>query len=527
MRENSIPPTSDVPVMIVGAGPVGLTLAAGLAKQGIRSIVIEKKPKLDEHSRALAVQASTLELLSSYGMADEFMQAGCFLRHINLHDVDRNKVVLRMSFDEIATETPYPGVLFIPQDGVEHLLLHHVLETGLSEVRFGHHFVSYTETSEHSVVSFADSSEVQTTMTASFLVGCDGAHSSIRRVWGEGLEGTTFPIRIALYDVQVPDSLRDELPFPRVHLMHSGMAGAIRYKPFHWRFASPIPAGDTEEEALSSERISNLVARLLGPGPFEQIWVGAFSVHARIAPSFRKGHVLLAGDAAHVSSPAGGQGMNSGMQDAQNLAWKLAFALKGGNIEQLLDSYDQERRPAIASFVLPFTTYSTRIALSALLRRLLPVALWTGRNALRNRLIRRAASRGLGMLGTRYNKSPLIFGERKWAGRRAPGGPSAEPTIISFGASAQILRELEQAILQLNSDPRLPRIASRKIEETDFQWRQWQARSNLVAFVRPDGYAGWAALSPTAAETLSGVRQALGMFIDAQRDSPQSISGKG
>src|SRR5208337_5128768 len=119
----------------------------------------------------LAVQASTLELLSSYGMADEFMQEGCFLRHINLHDVDRNKVVLRMSFDEIATETAYPGMLFLPQDRVEHLLLHRLLEMGLSEVRFGHRFVSYTETSDRVVVSSADSSEVQTTMTASFLVG--------------------------------------------------------------------------------------------------------------------------------------------------------------------------------------------------------------------------------------------------------------------------------------------------------------------------------------------------------------------
>src|SRR5271157_727443 len=149
MRENSIPPTSDVPVMIVGAGPVGLTLAAGLAKQGICSIVIEKKPKLDEHSRALAVQASALQLLSSYGMADEFMQAGCFLRHINLHDVDRNKVVLRMSFDEIATETAYPGVLFLPQDRVEHILLHRILERERPEIRYGHQYVSYTETSDH------------------------------------------------------------------------------------------------------------------------------------------------------------------------------------------------------------------------------------------------------------------------------------------------------------------------------------------------------------------------------------------
>ena len=300
--------------------------------------------------------------------------------------------------------------------------------------------------------------------------------------------------------------------------MHSAMVGAIRYKRFHWRLMGPIPVDETEEEALSSERISNLVARLIGPGSFEQSWVAAFSIHARIAPSFRKGRVLLAGDAAHVSSPAGGQGMNSGMQDAQNLAWKLAFALKGGNIEQLLDSYDQERRPAIASFVLPVTTYATRIILTASQRRLLPIALWAVRLASRNSRIRRAAGRGVAMLGTYYNKSPLIFGERKWAGRRAPGGPLPEPTIISFGASAQTLRELEQAMIQLNSDRRLPTITSRNIEETDPLWRQWQARSNLVAFVRPDGYVGWAALSPKATGTLAGVRKALGMFVAEQKD---------
>jgi 2-polyprenyl-6-methoxyphenol hydroxylase-like FAD-dependent oxidoreductase len=505
-------------VIIVGAGPVGLTLAVGLATQGIRSIVLEKKTKLDEHSRALAVQASTLELLNSYGMAEEFMQEGCFLRQVSLHDVDRNRVALRMSFDEIASETAYPGMLFLPQDRVEHLLLHRVLETGLSEVRFGHQFVSYTETSDHLVVSYGDGSQAQTTMTASFLVGCDGAHSSVRRVWGEGLEGTTFPIRVFLYDVQIPDSHRDELPFPRLHLMHSGMVGAIRYKPFHWRLMGPIPGAESEEEALSSERISKLVARLIGPGSFEQNWVAAFSIHARIAPSFRKGRVLLAGDAAHISSPAGGQGMNSGMQDAQNLAWKLAFALKGGNIERLLDSYDQERRPAIASFVLPVTTYSTRIVLTATGLRLVPIALWAGRLALRNSRIRRAFGRGAAMLGTHYTKSPLIFGEPKWAGRRAPGGSLAEPTIISFDASAQTLRELEQALIQLNSDRRLRVIASREIERPDPLWRQWQARSNLVAFVRPDGYVGWAALAPTASETLSGVSKALGMFAAEQKD---------
>ncbi|HEX3684965.1 MAG TPA: FAD-dependent monooxygenase [Bryobacteraceae bacterium] len=510
--------TADFPVIIVGAAPVGLTLAVGLAKHGIRSIVLEKKTRIDEHSRALVVQASTLELLNSYGMADEFMREGCFLRQINLHDVDRNAVALTMTFDEIAAETAYPGMLLLPQDRLEHLLLDRVLKTGLSDVRFGHRFVSYAERSDHVVVSLADSSEIETTISGSFLVGCDGAHSSIRRVWGESLKGNTFPIRVFLHDLQIRDSARDELAFPRFHVTHPAMAGAIRYKPFHWRLMGPIPADESEEEALSSDRVSKLVARLIGPGPFEQNWVAAFSIHARISPSFRKGRVLLAGDAAHISSPAGGQGLNSGMQDAQNLAWKLVLALEGGNTEQLLDSYNQERRPAIASFVLPATTWATRIVLTASRRRFLPIALRAARLALRNGQIRRGAGRRLAMLGTHYRKSTLIFGERKWAGRRAPGGPTPQPTIVSFGASSQTVQELERALIQLNSDHRLPTLMIRNIGESDPLWRQWRARSNLVAFVRPDGYVGWAALSPTAAETLTGVLKALGMLVAVQQD---------
>jgi hypothetical protein len=150
------------------------------------------------------------------------------------------------------------------------------------------------------------------------------------------------------------------------------------------------------------------------------------------------------------------------MQDAQNLAWKLALALKGGNLERLLDSYNQERRPAITSFVLRFTTYSSRIIFAAARLGLIPMALWAGRLALRNSQVRRAAGRGFAMLGTHYNQSPLIFGERKWAGRRAPGGPLAEPTIISFGVSAQTLRGFEEAMTQLKSDPRLPVIAAKR-----------------------------------------------------------------
>ncbi len=421
---------TDFPVMIVGAGPVGLTLAAGLAKQGIRSIVLEKKTKLDEHSRALIVVASTLELLQSYGVSEEFMREGCFLRQLNIHDVDRNELAIQVSFDEIAAETAFPGILLISQDRLEHILLDQVLATGFCEVRFGHEFVSWEEESDHIVVSFINEREFQTKMAVSFLVGCDGAHSTVRRLLKQELEGTTFPVRLFLCDIHIADSVRDELPFPRLHLTHSGLAGAVRYKPFHWRLLGSIPASDSDERAVSKERISNLVARFLGPGPFEQIWAGVFSIHRRMAPSFRRGRVLLAGDAAHISSPAGGQGMNSGMQDAHNLAWKLASALNTGDLEQLLDSYDQERRSAITTAVLPFTTYLTRVALRP---RLIRAVLATARFALRSRRVRRAAGRRLAMLETRYRRISFDI-------RRTEVGWIAGGRRTSFGSCRNQLR---------------------------------------------------------------------------------------
>ena len=510
MQEQLSGSIEKTPVMIVGAGPVGLTLAASLAKQGIRSIVLEKKTKIDEHSRALAVAARTLEILHSYGLAGECMKEGTFLRQIDLHDVSRGKAALRMSFAEIASETAYPGMLFLSQSRLESILLDGVLASGLCDIRFAHQFVSYEETSSSVVVTFIDSHNVKTTMTASFLVGCDGAHSSVRQLWGQVLEGITFPVRVFLCDVKVPDPFRGTLPFPRVQLTRSGLVGAIRYEPFHWRIMGTRPVEETEEEALISDNLPDLVARLLGPGPFEQLWMGVFSIHSRIAAGFRRGRVLLAGDAAHISSPAGGQGMNSGMQDADNLGWKLAFALQGGDMERLLDSYNQERHSAALSGVLPFTTRASRFALRP---RLFRMALPALALALRSRKLRRAAGRRLAMLGTRYNKSCLILGEKKWAGRSAPGATLLTSTVFIFDVSEKILQNVEQTTSELDRE-RLPfPVTVRRIEKTDPLWRRWQARPNLVALVRPDGFTGWAALAPSAAEMRLAIRRALGILV--------------
>ena len=512
---------ADFPVVIVGAGPVGLTLALGLAKQGIRSLILDKKERLDEHSRALIVVARTLEVLESYGLAKAFLREGYFLRQLTLHDVDRREIVFELSFHEITRETFYSGMLVLPQDRLERMILDQVLATGLCDVRFGHQLVSYKDYADHVDVSFNDNCGLLSTAGASFLVGCDGAHSTVRRLTGQELKGTTFPIRVFLCDIKIADSLRDQLPFPRLQVSRSGLVGAIRYKPFHWRLLGPISANEKEDEAVSRARMSTLVSELLGPGTFDQLWAGVFSVHSRMAPSFRKGRILLAGDAAHISSPAGGQGMNSGMQDAHNLAWKLGCALNGGDTEQLLSSYDQERRSAITSFVLPFTTSLTRVALHP---RLIPTALRLVRYVLQSRSFQRAAGRRLGMLGMRYKSSSLVFGEPKWAGRPAPGSGRSGLTLFCFGGSVLRVRELQELTISLQREYRLPPIAIRNVEQTESLWVQWQARPNLLAFVRPDGYVGWAAINPTRAETSSAVRRALGQqMLDKSPSVSQSM----
>ena len=494
--------------MIVGAGPVGLTLAAALAKHGIPCLLLEKKAKLDDHSRALAVAARTLEILHSLGLADACMTAGNFLREIGLYNVNRQKVALRMSFEEVASETAYPGMLFLSQGRLESILLHGVLASGLCDVRFDHQFVSYQEISEGVSVTFLDSRGVKTTTIVSFLVGCDGAHSAVRQCWGQASEGITFPVRVFLFDVRLSDSFLDDLPFPRFYLTRSRLVGAVRYEAFHWRILFARPVDEKNQEGLSRDNLPDLVARLFGPGQFEQFWAGVFSIHSRIAASFRKGRVLLAGDAAHISSPAGGQGMNSGMQDAHNLGWKLALALKGGDVERLLDSYHQERHSAVATGVLPFTTRLSRFPLRP---RFFRVGLSLMALALSSRRVRRAAGRGLGMLGTRYKKSCLILGRRKWAGRSAPGAALGKSTVFTFGISGKILKELERTTSELNREYLPFGLTVCSIEKSDPLWKRWRARSNLVALVRPDGYTGWAALAPSAAEMCTGIRGALGI----------------
>jgi hypothetical protein len=291
--------------------------------------------------------------------------------------------------------------------------------------------------------------------------------------------------------------------------------------------------------------VAPLVGAVLGPGPFELVWASTFRIHCRTSPAFRRDRVLLAGDAAHINSPAGGQGMNSGIQDAHNLAWKLARALAGGDEDALLASYEAERRPVILANVDRYTDLLTRgILLAPRAVRLAVLAL--ARLALAQppawrRLLRRA-----GMLDTRYGASPLISGEGRLRGARAP-----DARVTRDGAALR-LHELaaRDAALLLFDDGRLPgwdvedigarlrdvdglavvRVArtqggARAGDVVDLDgavWRDWTPRSGTAALVRPDTHVGWTAERPTIDELAAGVRRATGL-----PPSPRPARGAG
>jgi hypothetical protein len=275
------------------------------------------------------------------------------------------------------------------------------------------------------------------------------------------------------------------------------------------------------------------VNRLFGTGPYDLLWSSTFQIHCRTSPHFRRERVLLAGDAGHINSPAGGQGMNSGIQDAHNLAWKLARVLAGAEAEALLSSYEVERRQAVKS-VDRYTDFLTRFGLLApgTVRKAIGALV---RTAPRLGVISQFAPR-IGMLDTDYRHSPIVSGSGAWTGRRAPDGD-----LIAPDGSSMRLLDLPgpQPVLLLFDDGRLPnwdpaRVAQSFTTIADLKivlllrgkgpsrsdaycdgsadgslWNSWKVFGGSAALVRPDGFVGWMGRRPFPVELEHGVRQAL------------------
>jgi len=346
-----LPATTDA--LIVGAGPAGLALAAELRRRGLAPLVIDRQAAGANTSRACVVHARTLEVLAPLGVTADLLAEGVQVPIFRIRD--RDHALVAVDFSRIAS--PYPFTLMIPQNRVEAHLLHHLEEFGGSVVRPAE-LVGFTP-SDDGVVAQIRSGDAIRTVRARWLIGADGMHSAVREQAGIPFAGAAYAQSFVLADVHM------DWPISRQEV-------SLFFSPDGLVVVAPLPQGRhrivaTVDEAPEAPSAAFMQAVLDARGPSaapgrirEVVWSSRFRIHHRVAKNPRKGRILVVGDAAHVHSPAGGQGMNTGLQDSVSLAETLAAALSDGK-EARLDAW-ATRRHRIAADVVAFTDRMTRMA---------------------------------------------------------------------------------------------------------------------------------------------------------------------
>jgi 2-polyprenyl-6-methoxyphenol hydroxylase-like FAD-dependent oxidoreductase len=325
----------DTDVIVVGAGPTGLLLAGDLATAGTRVTVLEKRPaELSNLTRAFAVHARSLEVLDARGLADELVAKGRPVRSVQLFQ--------RLTINLADLPSRFAYVLVAPQYEVERLLRRRAEEAG-AVFRYDTEVTSLTQDGTGVAVTTADGSHLR----GAYLVGTDGARSTVRDAVGIPFPGRAVIRSMVLADVRLAREPADTLTVAAENESLGFIApfGDGWYRFIGWHGNRDV----SEDEPVDLDEVRSIARATLRDdfGMTEARFLSRFHADERQAPTYRSGRVLLAGDAAHVHSPAGGLGMNTGMQDAANLGWKLAAALRlpDGAGAELLDSYEAERHP--------------------------------------------------------------------------------------------------------------------------------------------------------------------------------------
>lgn len=409
-------------VLVVGAGGVGLTLAGRLAQHGVEVELFDAQPQAERiGSRAICMQRETLEIWQRLGVGQRVADRGVQWR------VGRTYFRGRELFHvELPTEDEhFPPFVNISQSEVEELLEGRLRELGV-RIHRGHRLVELSQDGDGATATFeTDSGRVE--HRARYLVGTDGAHSTVRHLCGIGFGGYTFDDRFLIADV------RAELPFASERHFHfdppwnPGRQVLLHPQPDGvWRIDWQVPPETDADAERADGSLDRRIRQVVGEGrPYELVWLTAYRFSQRVADAFRLGRVFLAGDAAHVMSPFGARGLNSGVADAENLAWKLAWALRHGAPDSLLDTYQGERRAA---------ALENLAATEATMRFLAPHRPW--HRAWRN-LVLRMASRS------------------SWFRRRVNAGRLAEPAVYGALAGRTVAPRLP-AVGMVAPDVRLP-----------------------------------------------------------------------
>lgn len=475
-------PEFDAQVAVVGAGPVGMTLAGRLAQMGMQVMLLEQHPQpTGEGSKALCMQRETLEIWARLGIGEEVASRGVQWNLARTYFRGRELFQVRLSSSD---RDHFPPFVNINQTEVEEMLLARISQLPKVDLRWSHRLVGITQDADGVTVR-CETPGGKKTMRVAYLVGTDGAHSAVRHATGMGFPGHSFPDLFLICDI------RARLPFPRERRFffdppwNPGRQVLIHPQPDDtWRIDWQVPPGTDVEAERASGGLDRRVRAVIGPTTdYELLWLTPYRFHQRLVERFRVGRVFLAGDAAHLVSPFGARGLNSGVADAENLAWKLATVLAGHASDELLDSYDDERRAA-ALENLAVTDASMKFMVPrGRLRRLLRNAILRG--SLRMPRLRRLVNSGRLAQPFSYSDSPIVVADERDAripamGGVAPDAPCRSPDAGTVTRLREVFGSSFVALLVGNSSREAAAAAIRASRLA------WPAPCRIVA-IGPDG----------------------------------------
>jgi 2-polyprenyl-6-methoxyphenol hydroxylase-like FAD-dependent oxidoreductase len=503
-------------VLIVGAGPTGLTLALSLARLGIPVRVIDKVAEPGTTSRALVVHARILEQYRQHRIADEVVERGLKMEAVNLWAA--GKQAARLRFGDLGTGlSPYPYALIFPQDEHERFLIAKLEAAGV-RVERPVELAGFTDAGDRVRATLRHPDGSEETSEASYLAGCDGAHSMVRETLAAGFPGGTYEHMFYVADVEATGPVMNRelhgaldkadflAVFPLKEQGRARLIGTVR-----------DDAVAAHGKHLAWEDVSTSVLERMRIEVKKVHWFSTYHVHHRVAPFFSAGRAFLLGDAAHIHSPVGGQGMNTGIGDAFNLAWKLAAVIRGRAAEALLRTYEPERRAFALRLVastdraVTFNTHDgplARLVRLHVVPRVLPLifSLPAGR---------RLMFRTISQIGVHYRASELSEGAagRVKAGDRLPWVAEAGSAgnFVPLDALAWQLHVYGEASADVAAA-----CARRNLALHRFSWRPPMSDAGLARdalyLVRPDGYVGFAAAPASIA--------ALEAYLDARAIRP-------
>ena len=398
----------DTEILVVGAGPTGLMLANQLARQGIHAVIVDRHSGPAQQSRAMAVQARTLEIYSKMGVIDQALALGARGTAANMWA--NGKLTARIPIGDIGVGTsPFPFVLMLGQDDNERIMGEKLASLGVN-VQWNTELVALKQQESHVDVTLRQPDGSARQIKAKWVAGCDGARSPVRELSGITFPGAPYEHVFFVADTEATGSMK--LGELNAYLWQDGfhlffpMRGKDR-----WRVIGILPKNMRKRDNLTFDEVVPALKQEAGTDPdFKACsWFSTYRIHHRAADRFRDRRCFLLGDAAHVHSPMGAQGMNTGLQDAYNLGWKLALVIKGRANALLLDSYEQERIP-VARRLLHTTDRAFQLVVSdswlAGFFRTRIMAKVAAR-AMTIERMRKVAFRTLSQTGIHYRESPL------------------------------------------------------------------------------------------------------------------------